>query len=148
MCCLCSGRGWFRGRQGRQLSWGLLLGALGAVGLWMVCPMRGCAPRPQVPHFSCQGVRAGAGVLLSDITLSLRGSPVGAAAGAALEALPRWQQMEEASVTFLQVTFPQTPPSCSWGWPCACRFLTSFPLTFLFPSRDDHFKQRFCFLMH
>lgn len=41
-----------------------------------------------------------------------------------------------------------SPARLSWGWLRACRFLPRFPLTFPFLSRDDHFKQQFCFLMH
>lgn len=75
------------GRAGTVL--GLFLSSGGSGDEDVLSQQRLC-PQTPMPHFSCQGVRAGAGVLLSDIPLS----PC-----PAWEALPRWQQMGEVTVT-------------------------------------------------
>lgn len=95
---LWPGQGWFRGRKGRQLSWGLFLRALGAVQMGMFCPTRPqrpqdpkCPKTPSAPFLLPRGESRSWSVALTSLCL-----PVGA--GPALETLLKQQQVEEATV--------------------------------------------------
>lgn len=82
-----------------------------------------------MPHFSCQGGEQELGCCC------LTSLCVPEGAGAALEALPREQQREEATATTMAVTLLRAPQAAPGDGPVLAGFSQAFPPDFSLPLK-------------